>query len=90
MSMVWGVERSYFVAEAFVAGSASGEAENARTAAIHNLSSADDLRIVKVVAAAQRTRPNTSETHCEPRASWPCLAAAESLIFSGARGSTRS
>ena len=52
---------------------------------MHSLSPADGLCIVEVMAAARRTRAITSETHRGPRVSWSCMAAAESLVFGGAR-----
>ena len=54
-------------------------------AALHSLSPADGLCIVEVMAAARRTRAITSETHCGPHCG-SCMAAAESLVFGGARG----
>ena len=55
--------QSFFAAEVFIVGSASGKAEDAGQAALHSLSPADGLRIVEVMAAARRTRAITSETH---------------------------
>ena len=78
--------QAFLAAEVFIVGSASGKAEDAGQAALHSLSPADGLCIVEVMAAARRTRAITSETHCGPRASWSCMAAAESLVFGGARG----
>ena len=77
----------YFAAEIFIIGSTSGEAEDVVPAAMHNLSPADGLCIVIVVADAQRTRATTLGTHCGPRASWSCMATtAESLLFGAAHG----
>ena len=78
--------QSFFAAGVFIVGSASGKAEDAGQAALHSLSPANGLCIVEVMAAARRTRVITSEMQWGPRASWLCMAAAESLIFGGARG----
>ena len=65
-AVVWSVN---FAEEFVTVGSASGKAEDMGQAAMHSLSPADGLCIVEVVAASERTRATTSETHCEPRAS---------------------
>ena len=78
--------QSFFAAKVFIVRSASGKAEDAGQAALQSLSPADGLCIVEVMAAARRTRAITSETLRGPRASWSCMAAAESLVFGGARG----
>ena len=55
--------QAFLVAEVFVVGSASGNAEDAGQAALHSLSPADGLCIIEVMAAARRTRAITSGTH---------------------------
>ena len=54
--------QSFFAAEVFIVGSASGKAEDAGQPALHSLSPVDGLCIVEVMAAARRTRAITSET----------------------------